>query len=175
MKKLYVTLITVAALPQLALAAPKVSQAEKEAYQQKVKTELQVLTKDLVQDLRGAQASVTKLKREKIRIEENLVAMRDWGITQQNEKLEYYNASVKAQEALKKEEVAHQKTLERYHRVKMIMAALAGFCFLLIYFRFGSNVVSGVSTALGPWGIIATLAAPILSFALGFGIVFMLF
>lgn len=156
----------------IAIAKPK--QAEIDAFNLKVKTELQAVAKDLRNDISTANSSIAKLRKDKLAIEENLKAMRDWGVAQETEKLAYYAETVQTREVLSAEKASHQKTIGKYHKVKMTLSVLAGFCFMMVYFRFGSGTVSTFSAAAGPWSMLITIAAPVLCFGIGFGLIFLL-
>lgn len=132
--------------------------------------------------LETAQNKVSALKVDKEHIHQNLQDMKAWGIQQQKEKVAYYNETqivrselAQAKQKYIDEKTKHDKTKAKYHRLKIFLGATFGAVLLLLYFRFGSPIVSQTAKLTGAWSPIVEILAPISVFVLGFLIVFLLF
>lgn len=139
-------------------------------------------TLELQLSLEAAQNKVADLKVDKDNIRQNLKDMEAWGLQQQKEKLEYYNETqiVRGELAQSKqqyldEKTKHDKTKSKYHRLKIFLGAAFGIVLLLLYFRFGSPIVSQMAKLTGAWSPVIEIIAPVSMFGLGFLIVFLIF
>jgi VIT1/CCC1 family predicted Fe2+/Mn2+ transporter len=147
-----------------------------------IKSKLQAELQGLQNDLIEANGGIIRLKQDKLNIENNLKDMEAWGTSQQEEKLSYYNESVHIREDLAnaenqivEEQVRAAATLVKYHRIKSIMSYLAGGFLVLLYFRFGSPVLSAILGVLNPAASLLYVAAPVGVFGAGYLAVYLMF
>jgi hypothetical protein len=139
-------------------------------------------TLDLQKTLEIAHSKVADLKADKESIRQNLKDMESWGLQQQKEKLDYYNETqivrgelAQAKQKYLDEKVKHEKTISKYHRLKIFLGTALGVVLLLLYFRFGSPIVSQMAKLTGAWSPVVEILAPVSMFGLGFLIVFLVF
>lgn len=145
---------------------------------QKLKHEVNLLEKDL-NDLN---TNVSNLKQDKLKVEQDLFDMHNWGLLQQKEKITYYSQATDAitnytnlQELLKNKENEYVEAQVKYHKLKRNISALMGLVFCLLYLKF-SNAVNIILLSIpGPWGWVIRFAAPVISFIIGSAISMIIF
>lgn len=137
---------------------------------------------NLEKALSNAQGKVYDLFKDKEIIENDLKNMQAWGLQQQADKLQYYKELVFARGELAgakqkydDEKALHDKTKNKYHKLKTILGAAVGVLFLLLYFRFGSPMVTQTAKLTGAWSPLVEITAPLFMFGLGFLLVFLIF
>ena len=131
---------------------------------------------DLKNNLVDAQSKLGQLKKQKARLDQDLKNLLDWAIAQEKEKIDAYSKIVELesnlileQQKVVAEKAQHQKTLDKYHRVKSILGYLAGAVLFLLYTRIS---ITSISTLLpGPWGFILHILGPAGAFSLGYFLV----
>lgn len=139
------------------------------------------ITSELL-ELRGelmqAGERIVQLKKDKAAIDESFKALEDWAVLQQKEKIELYEESERcrvllsnAEQKVVTEKVEHNKTRNKYDRIKSFMGYLAGAFLGLLYLRVGSTVVGSLISTAGPWGFILQFLGPFGAFALGYFLV----
>lgn len=147
-----------------------------------IKNKLIVELKELQKDLSSASKEITKLNKDKAALELSLRDMEAWGNTQEEEKTQYYEEAFlfqsraeAAESSLDKEKKNNLKVLEKYHKIKTIMALIFAGFLTIIYINYGAKLVSAFSPLLGPYSILLPYLGPIAVFALGYFTVFIAF
>lgn len=160
MKTRYFTIVILFILAFSTHAAEKVS----------ITTELLELRGELTQ----ASSRIIQLRKDKQAIEQSFKDLEDWALNQQTEKIHIYEENTEirsllssAEQRVVNEKVAHQKTADRYAKIKSIMGYLAGAFLALLYIKFGSSITS-VLALTGPWGPVIHLIGPLGAFAAGY-------
>jgi septal ring factor EnvC (AmiA/AmiB activator) len=160
MKTRYFTIVVLFILAFSTHAAEKVS----------ITSELLELRGELTQ----ASSRIIQLRKDKQAIEQSFKDLEDWALNQQTEKIHIYEENTEirsllssAEQRVVNEKVAHQKTADRYTKIKSIMGYLAGAFLALLYIKFGSSITS-VLAFTGPWGPVMHLLGPFGAFAAGY-------
>jgi septal ring factor EnvC (AmiA/AmiB activator) len=160
MKTRYFTIVVLFILAFSTHAAEKVS----------ITSELLELRGELTQ----ASSRIIQLRKDKQAIEQSFKDLEDWALNQQTEKIHIYEENTEirsllssAEQRVVNEKVAHQKTADRYAKIKAIMGYLAGAFLALLYIKFGSSITS-VLAFTGPWSPVMHLLGPFGAFAAGY-------
>jgi septal ring factor EnvC (AmiA/AmiB activator) len=138
------------------------------------KTSITAELLELRGELTQASARIIQLRKDKQAIEQSFKDLEDWALNQQTEKIHIYEENTEirsllssAEQRVVNEKTAHQKTADKYDRIKAIMGYLAGAFLALLYIKFGSSVTSMLAVA-GPWGPIVHLLGPFGAFTAGY-------
>jgi hypothetical protein len=135
-------------------------------------------------NLSKAQSGIARLKQDKATLQVNLENMRNWGIAEQEEKLEYYNTGLEARQQLAEakdqltlKEHEHAAMVEKYHTLKRIACYVAGALFAALYLQLGAGVlaVAGALTANPIFFWVAKLLGPVAAFGLGYLLAYLSF
>lgn len=142
---------------------------------EQLKTELLALQKDL--DSLGK--TIDHLKKDKYTLNTQLEHMQEWGNAQQEEKMQYFDLADNYKKVLLSTEnnlinEKKEKTvlLEKYRKIKTILAFAGGLLLVLVYTRFGSSLVSMIA---GPYTYLLYFIGPVVVFMLGFGTIYLYF
>lgn len=133
---------------------------------------------ELRAELLQASQRIVQLKKDKIAVDNSFKALEDWGNQQLNDKLSIYEENEKLLIVLKDfekrilaEKTEHNKTREKYDRIKSFMGYLAGAFLSLLYLRLGSNVLAALISNATPWGFAINLMGPVAAFFAGYAFV----
>lgn len=154
----------------VSLALTQFSKAQPLDLRQTLIEDVKAMQNDLIE----ANGKITRIKQDKVNIENDLKAMEQWGLNEQAEKFKYYEENLDIREQLASadakidlEKKAHVKTADKYRRVKSVMGYLAGLLLALLYIKFGAAVASSLLAA-SPWGLIMQFVGPLGAFAVGY-------
>ena len=136
----------------------------------------------LQQDLQVADSLIRELQQDNLKMQQNLKALENWGVVQQEEKEKYYEELLtfenKLDETRKQvdlEKIKQKELLEKYRRVKQIFGYICGALFLFLYFTAGTTIVKNFSTLLGVWSPLLYVVSPLLSFGFGYFLIYLIF
>lgn len=143
----------------------------KSAFNQEVKRKIQWEIKGMQNDMLQLDITMRNLKEDKLEIQRALDNVKEWGIAQQKEKLEYYNNATQLSDQLSSantklldSEKVQQELRERYQRIKRMLSYTAGALLFLLFIRFG-NLIAPLAGAYGP---IVVIGGPFAAFTLGY-------
>jgi hypothetical protein len=147
-----------------------------------IKRKLLIELGALQADLTSADAVVKELQSDKVHMRYNLQAMENWGIAQQEEKDKYYAEALDAesriavvQRQVDLEKVRQVELIAKYKKARQVLSYICGAFFLCLYLNFGAPILRAMSGLLGGYALLASFAAPALSFALGYTLIYFLF
>lgn len=163
----------------LKLVAAVKEQNELNKFNRSVQSKLQHEAVSLKNDLEKAVLEISALQRDKQAIQQNIKNLQDWGTKQQELATKYYNETqevrkelVVIKEDLAKERADKAKLIAKYHKIKIIMGIIAGFCTLVIYSRAGTAYTGGIISMAGPWAIAVQIGLYVAAFLVGFLAIF---
>lgn len=135
-----------------------------------IKAELNREILGLQADLQSASNTIVQLHQDKNIIQQSLDDMAVWGKEQQAQADRYYSAAVKSQNEVVAAKQREQRTIEKYHRLKLLASMIAGLLAMVFYLYKdqSSSGIIGLAAGLSPYAGIVKIAAPILVFVAGF-------
>ena len=158
------------------LCAASLNADDKNAFNSELKRRLSLELSNLQTSMMDAKNEIAQLRRDKAHIDADLKNMESWGKVQEQEKNDYYEQIIEANQktsdvqAQVDTEIEKSKaTLLKYRRVKSILGYIFGLVLSYLYIRLGAQALSTIaSTLVGPWAFALRFAGPVLAFGAGY-------
>lgn len=158
------------------LCAASVQAEDKNSFNSELKRRLSIELSNLQTSMMDAKNEIAQLRRDKAHIDADLKNMENWGKVQEQEKNDYYEQIIEANQktadvqAQVDAEVEKSKTtLLKYRRVKSILGYIFGLVLSYLYICLGSQaIVTLASTLAGPWAIVLRFGGPVIAFGAGY-------
>lgn len=119
-------------------------------------------------DLKNTHSKIDQLRIGRKNLELNLEHMREWGLNEQNQKLEYYNDKIKAESDLQEEKSRHLATRNKYTYLKQLAGYICAALFVFAYFAIIAPGILEIAPFLGNWGLLLRLGSPVFVAFLGY-------
>jgi hypothetical protein len=136
----------------------------------------------LQQDLQIADSLVRELQQDNLKMQQNLKAVENWGVIQQEEKEKYYgelllfeNKLDESRRQVDLEKLKQKELADKYAKVKQIFGYICGALFVFLYLTIGAPLVRNLSPAFGIWSPMLSLLSPAIAFGAGYLLIYLIF